>query len=150
MGSSVPPSQDDGTVVRYEIDPNDPTPPSEQLARLVRLFVSSGRLESGERLPSVRKLAAQALVNANTAERAYRELERDGVVVKRPGAGVYVAPRALLACRSTRDRELRERVRRLVAEARRGGVTRAELERIWSELWDELEAQDLDDQRRAS
>ena len=76
--------------MHFELDPSAPTPPSEQLADQVRFAVAAGRLDVGDRLPSVRELAAQVRINPNTVSRAWRELEREGTLESRRGAGVYV------------------------------------------------------------
>jgi len=60
--------------MRIDVDPKAPTPPSEQIADQVRFAVAGGRLSPGDKLPSVRRLASEALVNPNTVARAYREL----------------------------------------------------------------------------
>src|SRR3569832_2405571 len=62
----------------------------DQLAVQIRLGVLSGDLPAGARLPSVRALARQHALHANTVSAAYRDLERDGWVESRKGSGVYV------------------------------------------------------------
>jgi GntR family transcriptional regulator len=120
--------------MRIEIDPSAPTPPSEQIADQVRFAVCSGRLAPGDRLPSVRGLAASARINPNTVSRAYRALEREGTVQTRPGAGVFVAPRARSRCAALRDRMIRERLDRVVADALSAGLAPEEVERLLGEV----------------
>jgi len=103
--------------MRLEIDPRSPIPPSEQLAEQVRFAVSSGRLRAGDRLPSVRGLAADAAVNPNTVSKAYRDLAREGILEARQGDGVFVAAAAPTRCASHRDRVLRERLSVIVDDA---------------------------------
>ena len=116
--------------MRVEIDPRSPQAPSEQIQDQVRFAVAAGRLAPGDRLPSVRGLAAQALVNPNTVAKAYRDLEREGTVETRPGSGVFVASRAGARCEAMRDAKIGERVGRAVAEALASGLTPAEIEGI--------------------
>ena len=66
------------------VDPNDPTPIYAQLERGLRAAIATGRLKPGDQLPTVRQLAVELRVNANTVARVYAELERAGVL--RPGA----------------------------------------------------------------
>jgi GntR family transcriptional regulator len=108
--------------MRIEIDPRAPHPPSEQIADQVRFAIASGRIAPGDRLPSVRGLAADALVNPNTVGKAYRDLEREGVLQTRPGDGVFVAANARARCVAKRDRALAERLERVVREALAGGL----------------------------
>lgn len=116
-----------------EIDPTSPTPPSEQIANQVRFAVSAGRLRPGDRLPSVRGLAGSARINPNTVSRSYRALEREGTVVSRPGAGVFIAPRAPEVCEVLRDRILRERLERLLADALASGLGPDRIESLVAE-----------------
>jgi GntR family transcriptional regulator len=109
--------------VRFQIDPRAAAPPSEQLADQVRFAVASERLRPGDRLPSVRALAAEIRINPNTVGRAWRELEREGVLEARRGDGMFVAAGALKGCRGVTEALVRERVARAVAEALGAGLT---------------------------
>lgn len=75
------------------IDPRDPTPIYAQLERAIRSAVATGAMHPGDRLPTVRQLAVDLQVNANTVARVYGELERAGVLETRRGVGTFVAPR---------------------------------------------------------
>ena len=75
----------------FHIDPSDPTPIEAQLVRTVRSAVGAGLLSPGDALPTVRHLSVELRVNANAVERAYAELARTGVLVLRPGVGVFVS-----------------------------------------------------------
>jgi GntR family transcriptional regulator len=73
------------------IDPRDPTPIYAQLDRSLRAAIATGRLRIGDQLPTVRQLAVDLRVNANTVARVYAELERAGVLETRRGVGSFVA-----------------------------------------------------------
>lgn len=73
------------------IDSRSAVPVYEQLRRGIIMGIVSGRLEPGEKLPSIRELAASLKINPNTVARAYRQLEEEGVVRARRGLGVYVS-----------------------------------------------------------
>jgi GntR family transcriptional regulator len=88
--------------VDLRIDPSLPTPPSRQIVEAVLDRVAAGVLHPGARLPSVRGLAAEALVNPNTVNKAYRDLEALGVVEGRSGAGVFVTREGPALARSQR------------------------------------------------
>jgi GntR family transcriptional regulator len=103
------------------VDVESPVPPSRQLVEAFLDAVAGGALAPGDRLPSVRDLAVEALVNPNTVSKAYRELAADGVVVSRSGSGVFVdddGPRIARAAR--RDATLGA-FRRAATEALRAG-----------------------------
>ncbi|HEY3338569.1 MAG TPA: GntR family transcriptional regulator [Propionicimonas sp.] len=73
------------------VDPSSPLPPFEQVRDGVASAVRTGGLAAGERLPTVRKLAADLGLASNTVARAYRELEEAGVVETRGRNGTFVA-----------------------------------------------------------
>jgi GntR family transcriptional regulator len=72
------------------IDSRSPTPIYAQIASRVRIAVASGELGRGDGLPSVRALASKLRVNPATVVQAYRELEEEGLVQMRQGAGTFV------------------------------------------------------------
>jgi DNA-binding transcriptional regulator YhcF (GntR family) len=77
--------------MRVRIDHGSGVPESEQLRRKVAGLIERGTLAPGERLPPVRALAEQLGLAANTAAKAYRELEDAGLVVGRGRLGTFVA-----------------------------------------------------------
>ena len=103
--------------MQIRISQEDGTPIYQQVMHQVRLLVSTGRLEPGEQLPAVRRLARQLLINPNTVARAYRELESGGVVKSRRGAGVFVAEGGSPLSRKEKNRLVNERIDALLIEA---------------------------------
>lgn len=75
----------------FSIDPDDELPVGLQLTWRLRALIATGRLASGERLPSFRRLSDWAGVNVNTVRAVYAGLEREGLVVSRQGQGTFVA-----------------------------------------------------------
>jgi len=89
----------------FQIDATSRLPIYRQLAKQIREAVARGKLRAEQRLPSVRDLSRELVVNPNTVARVYTELERDGVLNTRPGLGVFVArPRAELTRKVRRER----------------------------------------------
>ena len=72
------------------LNSRDPRPIYEQIMDNLRRLIISGGVAPGERLPSVRELAAQLAINPNTIQRAYRQLEMEGWIVTVPGKGCFV------------------------------------------------------------
>src|SRR5919204_4200042 len=102
----------------FHINAADPTPLYAQLERAIRFAIATERLRIGEQLPTVRQLAVDLKINANTVARVYAELERAGVVETRRGVGTFVRARHFEAARrSDRERELRALADRFLAEA---------------------------------
>ena len=79
------------TQAHFVLDDSSPTPVYAQLCEQLQAAVARGSLRRGEQLPSVRDVAAQLGINPNTVNRAYAELEREGVVETRRGRGTFVA-----------------------------------------------------------
>jgi len=106
------------------IDPRDRTPIYAQLERGLRAAIASGRLGAGDQLPTVRQLAVDLRVNANTVARVYGELERAGVIETRRGGGSFVTATPTQA-RPPREHERRLRafVTRVLADADAAGFT---------------------------
>lgn len=99
------------------IDPHSAEPVFEQIVFQVKTAVAQGRSASGDRLPSVRQLAKELSLNPNTVNRAYDALERDGVIVRRQGAGCFVSGEPSALNGRERRRRLGDATARLVTEA---------------------------------
>jgi GntR family transcriptional regulator len=110
------------------IDPRDRTPIYAQLERGLRAAIVTGRLRPGDQLPTVRQLAVDLRVNANTVARVYLELERAGVLETRRGVGSFVraTPEKARPARE-HDRRLRAFVTRVLADAAAAGFSVDEL-----------------------
>lgn len=112
----------------FDVDPRSPTPIYAQLERAIRAAIATGRLQPEMQLPTVRQLAVDLAVNANTVARVYAQLERDGILETRRGVGTFVrevpTPQA---ARAHRERELRELIQRFVGDAALLGFTLPEL-----------------------
>jgi GntR family transcriptional regulator len=109
-------------VAWISVDPRDPTPIYAQLERALRASIATNRLKPGDQLPTVRQLAVDLQVNANTVARVYAELERAGVIETRRGVGSFIsATPAQAHPRRDEERRLRAFVTRLLADADRAG-----------------------------
>src|SRR5438445_141866 len=110
------------------IDSRDPTPIYAQLNRALRAAIATGRLGPGDQLPTVRQLAVELRINANTVARVYGELERDGVLETRRGVGSFVAATSTQARPpAEHTKRLRAFVTRVLADASAAGSTRDEI-----------------------
>lgn len=106
------------------IDPRDCTPIYAQLERGLRASIASGRLRPGDQLPTVRQLAVELRVNANTVARVYAELERAGVLETRRGVGSFVGPSPEYARPPAEHaKRLRAFATRVLADAAAAGFT---------------------------
>lgn len=106
------------------VDPRDRTPLYAQLDRALRAAIATGRLATGDQLPTVRQLAVELSVNANTVARVYAELERAGILETRRGVGTFVtATPAKAHPPRQHERRLRTFLTRLLADATAAGFT---------------------------
>jgi DNA-binding transcriptional regulator YhcF (GntR family) len=110
--------------IELTVDRGSDLSPGLQLSWRLRALIAAGRLAPGDRLPSVRELAAQAGVNVNTVRAAYRRLEREGLVSSRQGLGTFVATSQPLT-----SPQIDQLVAAAAAEAREAGVDPRELAR---------------------
>src|SRR5438105_13620924 len=113
---------------RFHVDSADATPIYAQLDRAIRTAIATGKMPIGTRLPTVRQMAVDLAVNANTVAKVYAQLERDGVLETQRGVGTFVRERSSPeASRSHRDRELRQLTRRYINDGAALGFTINEL-----------------------
>lgn len=114
----------------HHVDREGDLPVGVQVAWRLRALIAAGKLAPGEQLPSVRELAEQAGVNANTARAIYGRLEADGLLVSRHGLGTFVAA-------DTRSSADVERIAaEAVAEARHAGIAPSDVARaIYGAGW---------------
>lgn len=120
--------------VAIHLDASDPTPPFEQVRRQIAHGIASGALTGGVRLPTVRQLAADLGVAPGTVMRAYRELEVEGLIATRRGAGSVVQPGRALG-----DPEVLALARSFVSRARAAGAGDAAIRTALETAFDEPE-----------
>lgn len=122
----------------YQVDQSSDTPPSRQVAGQILDLVAAGVLKPGDKLLSVRALAAEALINPNTAARAYRDLEMMGVLEGRNGRGVFVQAKGPEVARDIRVAATIESYKRATADALRAGHDAHALHSILDRLTKEM------------
>jgi DNA-binding transcriptional regulator YhcF (GntR family) len=108
--------------VILRVDPSSPVPPYEQVRSQVTRMIASGVLREGQRLPAIRQLASDLDLAGGTVARAYRELERDGLIVTRGRHGTFVAPPRERVASSDRQRQLAEAAGAFAVQAAQLGV----------------------------
>ena len=112
----------------FTLDPRDRTPIYAQLEQGIRAAIATGRLASGAQLPTVRQLAVDLRINANTVARVYGDLERSGVLETKRGVGSFVSSTPAQAQpKRDRDRRLSSFVTRVLADAAAAGFTAQEV-----------------------
>ncbi|MEO3925749.1 GntR family transcriptional regulator [Micromonosporaceae bacterium B7E4] len=108
-------------MITFRLDRRSGVTPYLQLVQQVRQAVRLGWLQEGDQLPTAREVVAALGINQNTVHKAYRELERDGVVLSRPGVGTFVLA-SLSARRAAQDPAIRNQLDSWVTAARDAGL----------------------------
>src|SRR5438445_3487785 len=98
-----------------------------QLMEQVKHAIETGALRPGEQLPGIRPLAEELVINANTVAKAYRELEHEGVIELRHGAGAFVSAQARAKKLTDKLRAGQAIVAAAVERLRARGVTEEEV-----------------------
>jgi GntR family transcriptional regulator len=115
-------------MVVVQIDPRDSTPIYAQIERALRAAIATGRLKAGDQLPTVRQLAVDLQINANTVARVYADLERKGVLETRRGVGSFISASPEQARPpDEHQRRLAAFVTRVLADAAAAGLSAQDL-----------------------
>ena len=115
------------------VDPHSHVPLYEQIVEHIRGSVAAGVHRPGESLPSIRALALELVVNPNTVQRAYQELERQGLVYTRKGLGVFVAENGGESAQNRSEAVVYSRFAQGIDLARAASISRDRLQAIFQE-----------------
>jgi GntR family transcriptional regulator len=112
-------------------NPSSGVPIYLQLMEQVKHGIETGALRAGEQLPGIRSLAEELVINPNTVAKAYRELEHEGVIELRHGAGAFVSGTARGKALTDKLRAGQAIVAAAVERLRARGVTDEEMRRLF-------------------
>ena len=115
----------------FRPNPSTGVPIYLQLMEQVKHAIETGALRPGEQLPGIRPLAEELVINPNTVARAYRELEHEGVIELRHGAGAFVSAAARPKKQTDRLRTAQSVVTAAIERLRANGVTDEEIRRLF-------------------
>jgi len=110
-------------MVALKLETTSPTPIYLQIMEQVRRRIAAGLLKADEEMPSVRALATKHLINPNTVARAYLELEREGLLLKKRGSGTYVSPQATRLGQEDRAQIIEDLIDKALVAASEFGLT---------------------------
>jgi GntR family transcriptional regulator len=129
----------------FPIDDTDPTPLYAQLERAIRVSIATGRLRPGDKLPTVRQLAVDLRINANTVAKVYGELERAGVLETQRGVGTFVQEvGSQAASLSDRERQLMALADRFLTGAATLGFSAQEAIALLKTRWMDMKQEKSD------
>ncbi len=112
------------------VDPRSGVPIYLQIIEQIKRSIALGVLQSGEQLPTVKQLAIDLTVNPNTVARAYRDLERDGVIETSPGRGSFVRANGAAESPKVAVEIASDAFDVALREARSVGLTRGEVREL--------------------
>jgi len=114
----------------FRPNPSSGVPIYLQLMEQVKHAIETGALRPGEQLPGIRPVAEELVINPNTVAKAYRELEHEGVIELRHGAGAFVAEQAQGKKGTDRVRAAQPLVAELVQRLRARNLSDEEIRRL--------------------
>lgn len=118
-------------MIEFYLDDRSGVSPYLQLVRQVQHALRLGLLDQGDQLPTVKEVVARLAINPNTVLKAYRDLERDGLVAPRAGVGTFVT-RTLTDGSLAAHAPLRHDLRRWIAKARKAGLDDESIEALFA------------------
>jgi GntR family transcriptional regulator len=117
-------------VVRFSLDQSDDVPIYRQIIKQIEYAILSGRLKSGDKLPTIRSLAVELKTNPNTIAKAYGELEIRGILATQVGSGTYISNKKPEPEEEGPERKIKELVGRFIRDMQDLGVEKRELARV--------------------
>jgi len=118
-------------MIEFTLDGRSGVSPYLQVVHQVRQALRLGLLRKGDQLPTVKDVVATLAINPNTVLKAYRELERDGLVAARPGVGTFVT-RSLADDSLAAHEPLRRELTRWLSKARLAGLDEESIEALFT------------------
>ena len=124
-GAGIP-----AAAIRFSLDLADGAPIYRQIIRQIEYGILSGRLKSGDKLPTIRSLAVELKTNPNTIAKAYGELEILGILETQVGSGTYISDKKPEPEDDGLDRKINELVGRFIRDMQGLGIEKKELARV--------------------
>jgi len=123
-----------GNLVLITVDFKCRTPIYEQIKQNIKTLIFTGALQKGEQLPSVRALSCELGINPNTIQRAYSELEHDGIILTVNGKGCFVSDDTSQIMKSRTDQALNE-VSVKITQAKLCGISLDEINSLAHKIY---------------
>jgi len=124
--------------MQFRIDNASDRPVYQQIMDQIKRDIALGRLNKDEKLPTVRQLAKQIAINPNTIAKAYRQLEQEGIIVTKPGAGAFVASLDSNLSRAVRKKIISEELELIAVEAFHMQIDRQTLIELFNNIVDKF------------
>lgn len=129
-------------MIEFHLDSKSGVAPYMQIVQQVRQALRLGLLEVGDQLPTVKEVVSSIAINPNTVLKAYRELEREGLVSARPGIGTFVT-KTLSNVSIASHGPLRRDLERWISKARRAGLDDESIEALFRDSFRSTAAEEI-------
>jgi GntR family transcriptional regulator len=120
-------------VAQHRIEPDSHIPIYVQIIEYLRSAIAAGVYRPGEALPSLRVLATELKVNSNTVQRAYDEMDRQGMIRSRRGVGMFVAERGARSALGRAEESVQTAFVQAVAAARSANLSTQRIHELFQE-----------------
>ena len=122
-----------------QVDIRSRVPIYEQIVNSFKEMTVSGVLLPDEKIPSVRELAKEMTINPNTIQKAYQELERQGIIYMKRGQGTFINPNIKAKNREEKMEQLKEEIKKIIVESMYLGITKDEFIDIISTSYEDTQ-----------
>ncbi len=122
-----------------QVDVRSRVPIYEQIVNSFKEMTVSGVLLPDEKIPSVRELAKEMTINPNTIQKAYQELERQGIIYMKRGQGTFINPNIKAKNREEKMEQLKEEIKKIIVESMYLGITKDEFIDIISTSYEDTQ-----------
>ncbi|AGF57316.1 GntR family transcriptional regulator [Clostridium saccharoperbutylacetonicum] len=121
-----------------KVDPRSSTPIYEQIQLGIKELILKGALQGGDKIPSVREMAALLTINPNTISKAYGELERAGIIETLRGRGTYVVDNFNRKVDEKKMQNISEELKKIILEANYNGMDKESFIELALKIFSEL------------
>ena len=128
----------------FQVDAMSRVPVYEQIVEQTERFILAGVMRANDKMPSVRNLSVELVINPNTIQKSYTELDRRGVIYSVPGKGCFVAEDALEKIGGSKRMKIEE-LKKLLMELKLAGITYRELEECLRAVFSDSIAEEMSD-----
>lgn len=123
-----------GGNILFDLNPNSDTPLYMQLVEQTKLAIAKGYFRNGDKFPSVRELSRELLINQATVSKAFRELDRQGIIETKTGIGTFISFDDTKI--SARIDEMMKKLQDDLIEARYLGITLDDVTKLYNKAGD--------------
>jgi len=126
--------------MQFKIDNASEKAVYQQIVDQVRRQVALGRIAAADKLPTVRELASELVINPNTIAKAYKQLEQEGIITTRPGVGTFIADSTSTLSLNVKKKILQEKLEDIFVDAVHMQFDKKMLKELFEQTADKFES----------